>query len=77
MLMHRTVFIYGYFDLLPAGHIELLKFYDLFRRLIGSNSDASTNRLKGLTRPIIPQSEHFITLKAIQFGNIWASNSVA
>jgi bifunctional ADP-heptose synthase (sugar kinase/adenylyltransferase) len=77
ILMHRTVFIYGCFDLLNVEYVEHIKFYDLFRSLIGLNSSSSANKLKVPSRPIISQRERFVALKAIQFESIWAPNSVA
>ena len=66
--MQKTVFTNGCFDLLHVGHIELLKFCASFGRVVvGINSDASVKRLKGATRPIIPQSERFLTLKALRY----------
>jgi D-beta-D-heptose 7-phosphate kinase/D-beta-D-heptose 1-phosphate adenosyltransferase len=52
-----VVFTNGCFDLIHAGHIELLSFAarEGDRLIVGLNSDSSVKRLKGLTRPI--QSE--------------------
>ncbi|HSY00707.1 MAG TPA: D-glycero-beta-D-manno-heptose 1-phosphate adenylyltransferase [Acidobacteriaceae bacterium] len=52
-----VVFTNGCFDLLHIGHVTLL---DEARRagdrlIVGINSDASVSRLKGPTRPIIPE----------------------
>jgi D-beta-D-heptose 7-phosphate kinase / D-beta-D-heptose 1-phosphate adenosyltransferase len=53
----RVVFTNGCFDLIHAGHIELLSFAarEGDRLIVGLNSDASVRKLKGPTRPI--QSE--------------------
>ncbi|HEY7848630.1 MAG TPA: adenylyltransferase/cytidyltransferase family protein [Ktedonobacterales bacterium] len=55
----RCVFTNGVFDLLHIGHIQLLwrarALGDLL--IVGLNSDASTRRLKGAARPLIPQDE--------------------
>lgn len=55
----RCVFTNGVYDLLHIGHIQLLwrarALGDLL--VVGLNSDASTRRLKGPTRPLIPQEE--------------------
>jgi D-beta-D-heptose 7-phosphate kinase/D-beta-D-heptose 1-phosphate adenosyltransferase len=68
VITQRTVFTNGCFDLLHAGHIELLKFCASFGRVVvGINSDASIKRLKGATRPIIPQTERLITLNALRY----------
>ena len=52
-----VVFTNGCFDLLHIGHVTLL---DDARRegdrlIVGINSDASIRRLKGLSRPIVPE----------------------
>lgn len=53
----RVVFTNGCFDLLHIGHVTLL---DEARReggrlIVGINSDASVSRLKGPSRPIVPE----------------------
>jgi len=60
----KIVFIDGCFDLLHSVHIELLhKAFELGNRLIvGLNSDASLNRLKGEGRPIIMEQDLAIIL---------------
>lgn len=52
-----VVFTNGCFDLLHIGHVTLL---DDARReggrlIVGINSDASVSRLKGPTRPVVPE----------------------
>ena len=52
-----VVFTNGCFDLLHIGHVTLL---DAARReggrlIVGINSDASVSRLKGPSRPIVPE----------------------
>jgi rfaE bifunctional protein nucleotidyltransferase chain/domain len=55
----RVVFTNGCFDILHSGHIDLLR----RARALGDalvvtiNSDASVARMKGPSRPIIPQQE--------------------
>ena len=53
-LQYRTIFTNGVFDILHRGHLTLLKqARDLGEKLVvGINSDASTKRLKGNSRPI-------------------------
>ena len=53
-LQYRTIFTNGVFDILHRGHLTLLKqARELGEKLIvGINSDASTKRLKGDSRPI-------------------------
>ena len=54
----RIVFTNGCFDLLHAGHLDLLKKASKFgdKLIIGLNSDASVKKLKGSSRPIEDQS---------------------
>ena len=63
------VFTNGVFDLLHAGHIELLEFArtngDFL--IVGINDDASVKRLKGDERPVYPLEERMEILAAIQF----------
>lgn len=53
----RVVFTNGCFDLLHIGHVTLLdrarRFGD--RLVVAINSDASVKRLKGASRPIVPE----------------------
>jgi D-beta-D-heptose 7-phosphate kinase/D-beta-D-heptose 1-phosphate adenosyltransferase len=53
-LQYRTIFTNGVFDILHRGHLTLLKqAHELGEKLVvGINSDASTKRLKGDSRPI-------------------------
>lgn len=65
---HRVVFTNGCFDLLHAGHIELL---NSARRLgdllvVAINSDESVRRLKGARRPIFPEIERAEILAALE-----------
>ena len=52
------VFTNGCFDLLHAGHLELLKKASVFgdKLIVGLNSDASVKKLKGSSRPIEDES---------------------
>jgi D-beta-D-heptose 7-phosphate kinase/D-beta-D-heptose 1-phosphate adenosyltransferase len=54
-----VVFTNGCFDLLHIGHIALLEDarHEGDRLVVGINSDASVNRLKGPSRPIIGERE--------------------
>ncbi len=63
-----VVFTNGCFDILHAGHVELL---ESCRRLgdclmVGLNSDASVRRLKGERRPIIPLEDRARVLAALR-----------
>ena len=61
------VFTNGVFDLLHRGHVELLtkarSFGDAL--LVGCNSDASTRRLKGPQRPLVPEADRAAVLAAL------------
>lgn len=65
---HQTlVFTNGHFDLLHVGHLDYL---EQARALgdalfVGVNSDASTQRLKGVGRPLIPARERARLLAAL------------
>jgi D-glycero-beta-D-manno-heptose 1-phosphate adenylyltransferase len=62
------VFTNGCFDIIHAGHIDLLKrARDLGDRLVvGLNSDASIRRLKGPERPFIPEQDRVAILRALR-----------
>ena len=53
----RIVFTNGCFDLLHHGHVGYLEFARSQgdRLVVGLNSDASVRRLKGSSRPLVPQ----------------------
>jgi len=55
----RIVFTNGVFDLLHRGHAEYLEEAASLgdRLVVGVNTDASVGRLKGPTRPIVPEDE--------------------
>ncbi len=63
----RIVLTNGCFDLLHLGHVRYLQHArslgDLL--LVGVNSDASTRRLKGPARPIVPQDSRAEVLAAL------------
>jgi len=54
------VFTNGVYDLLHRGHVEYLEDARSLgdRLVVGINSDASVRRLKGPTRPILPERDH-------------------
>ena len=64
----RIAFTNGCFDLLHAGHIQMLAFAraqaDLL--VVGLNSDRSVRRLKGDARPIYPAAERARILAALE-----------
>ena len=62
------VFTNGHFDLLHAGHLEYLeKARALADALfVGVNGDASTRRLKGEGRPLVPADQRARLLAALE-----------
>ena len=62
------VFTNGCFDLLHAGHARYLQtastFGDIF--MLGLNSDSSVQKLKGLSRPIMPQADRAFLLSSLE-----------
>ena len=65
----KIVFTNGCFDIIHLGHIDYLaKAADLGNKLIiGLNSDASTRRLKGPTRPINDEHSRAMILASLSF----------
>ncbi|MCX6580929.1 MAG: adenylyltransferase/cytidyltransferase family protein [Candidatus Aminicenantes bacterium] len=65
----KIVFTNGVFDLLHAGHIDLLEFAknsgDYL--IVGINDDDSVRRLKGEGRPIYPLAERMEVLEAVMY----------
>lgn len=66
---HKVVFTNGCFDIVHLGHLDYLeKARALGQKLvIGLNTDASITRLKGQTRPIIPEVARARLLAALEF----------
>jgi D-beta-D-heptose 7-phosphate kinase/D-beta-D-heptose 1-phosphate adenosyltransferase len=64
-----VVFTNGVFDLLHSGHVDYLRKARALGSalMVGLNSDASTRRLKGPTRPINRQEDRAILLAALEF----------
>ncbi|KEY59633.1 bifunctional D-glycero-beta-D-manno-heptose-7-phosphate kinase/D-glycero-beta-D-manno-heptose 1-phosphate adenylyltransferase HldE [Serratia sp. DD3] len=64
----KVVMTNGIFDILHAGHVSYLanarKLGD--RLIVAVNSDASTKRLKGETRPINPLENRMVVLAALE-----------
>lgn len=62
------VFTNGVFDLLHRGHVEYLEEARLLgdRLIVGLNSDASVSRLKGPSRPLVPEAERAEVLAALE-----------
>lgn len=65
----KLVLANGCFDILHIGHIRYLEeaksFGDLL--LVAVNSDASVKKLKGESRPVIPENERAAIIAAIRF----------
>jgi D-beta-D-heptose 7-phosphate kinase/D-beta-D-heptose 1-phosphate adenosyltransferase len=63
-----VVFTNGVFDILHAGHVDLLEraaaLGDVL--VVGLNSDASTRRLKGERRPVMPETDRARVLAALE-----------
>lgn len=64
----RTVVLTnGCFDLLHVGHLRYLRqARSLGRLIVAVNSDASTRRLKGPSRPIVPENERAEMLASLR-----------
>ncbi|HIC21829.1 MAG TPA: D-glycero-beta-D-manno-heptose 1-phosphate adenylyltransferase [Planctomycetes bacterium] len=62
-----VVFTNGCFDLLHAGHLQLIETARAFgdTLVVGINSDASVSRLKGPERPFLPATERARLLGAL------------
>ncbi len=64
---HKIVFTNGCFDLLHAGHVEILRraasLGDIL--VVGVNSDTSVTAIKGQGRPIIPGTERMEIISAL------------
>ena len=64
----RIVFTNGCFDLIHPGHVRYLR---AAKRLgdvlvVGLNSDASVRRLKGPSRPLVPQRDRCEVMAALE-----------
>jgi len=62
-----VVFTNGVFDLLHAGHVDLLERARALgdALVVGLNTDASTRRLKGERRPLLPEADRARVLAAL------------
>lgn len=67
-LGQRVVFTNGCFDLLHAGHVQYLQEAAALGDclIVALNSDSSTRRLKGPTRPVIGQQQRAMMLAALE-----------
>ncbi len=66
---NKVVFTNGCFDIVHLGHLDYLeKARALGQKLVvGLNTDASITRLKGKTRPIVPETARARMLAALEF----------
>ena len=64
----RVAFTNGCFDILHAGHVRLLTAArgTADALVVGLNDDASVTRLKGPSRPLVPQAERAELLAALE-----------
>lgn len=64
----QLVFTNGVFDLLHSGHVVYLEqaraLGDVL--VVGLNSDASTQAIKGTSRPLVPAAERALVLTALR-----------
>ncbi|MFL5845872.1 MAG: D-glycero-beta-D-manno-heptose 1-phosphate adenylyltransferase, partial [Solirubrobacteraceae bacterium] len=62
------VFTNGVFDILHAGHVQILQRAKALGDIlvVGINSDASTRRLKGRTRPINHERDRLALVTALE-----------
>ena len=77
-----VAFANGIFDLLHVGHVRYLgeasRIADVL--VVGINSDASTRRLKGESRPVIPEAERaeiVAALRGVGYVTIFSAESPA
>ena len=58
----------GCFDLLHAGHVRYLfeAARQVDRLVLGLNSDESISRIKGPTRPVVPQEDRLLIMSALE-----------
>ncbi len=65
---HRLVFTNGCFDILHRGHVEYLHQARALgdALVVGVNTDASVERLKGPGRPVVPQNDRALILAALE-----------
>ena len=64
----RIVFTNGCFDLIHAGHVLLLETAARLgtKLIVGMNTDASVRRLKGPSRPLMPQGRRALVVGALR-----------
>ncbi|CAA9423297.1 MAG: ADP-heptose synthase / D-glycero-beta-D-manno-heptose 7-phosphate kinase [uncultured Rubrobacteraceae bacterium] len=62
------VFTNGCFDLLHPGHVSYLRAARMLgdALVVGLNSDASVRKLKGPSRPVVPEADRAAVLEALE-----------
>jgi rfaE bifunctional protein nucleotidyltransferase chain/domain len=65
----KTIWINGCFDVVHAGHIEMIKYaYSLGQRLVvGLDTDARVQEFKGISRPINTYENRKHVMEAIRY----------
>jgi D-beta-D-heptose 7-phosphate kinase/D-beta-D-heptose 1-phosphate adenosyltransferase len=65
----KIVFANGVFDILHAGHIELLRFAKNLggKLIVAVNSDRSVKQLKGDSRPINPEMDRLKLIQSLKW----------
>lgn len=76
----RIVFTNGCFDILHRGHVAYLEEAASLgdALVVGINSDASIQRLKGPTRPVVPEedrAEIIAALRCVTFATIFSEDT--
>ena len=68
-MQEKVVFTNGCFDILHAGHIDLLRrARELGTKLIvGINSDRSVRAIKGAERPLVSENDRVAVLRGVRF----------
>lgn len=63
----RVVFCPGVFDILHAGHVQMLRFAKSLggKLVVGLNSDRASRELKGAGRPFMPEAERQAIIESL------------
>jgi D-beta-D-heptose 7-phosphate kinase/D-beta-D-heptose 1-phosphate adenosyltransferase len=67
-MREQIVFVNGTFDIIHAGHLELLRYAKTLgdRLYVGIDSDERVSKLKGPDRPINKEHERFLLLSHLK-----------
>lgn len=68
LTMEKIVFTNGCFDVLHPGHIDLLERARAYgtKLIVGINSDKSVRKIKGNSRPILPENDRAAILSGLR-----------